>query len=198
MSFSWLFLGGVVSTRARFRFTNQGQCAVNSVRRSRILQRTANYLLTVCPTPGGKRKVQRINYILKRRATRYVAAVEEEWLYPERCVYSTDWKSLEDDWFLLPNLWKIPFTTGIFGSSMRGRVWGFDEYGRQPGSRFYEDKVLREKEWVTKRTCEKGMGQEESGKVCRARLRSLSWRRPVSRQDDGRVPSRRRTCLLML
>src|SRR6516162_3990804 len=57
MSFSWLFLGEVVSTRARLRFTNRGQHAVNSVRRSSLLQRTANYLLTVCLTPGGKRKV---------------------------------------------------------------------------------------------------------------------------------------------
>src|SRR6516165_3321152 len=55
MSFSWLFLGEVVSTRARLRFTNRGQHAVNSVRRSSLLQRTANYLLTVCLTPGGKR-----------------------------------------------------------------------------------------------------------------------------------------------
>jgi len=53
MSFSRLFLGGLVSTRARLRFTNRRQCAVNSVCRSRNLQRTANYLLTVCLTPGG-------------------------------------------------------------------------------------------------------------------------------------------------
>src|ERR671924_791157 len=54
MSFSWLFLGGLVSTRARFRFTNRGQHAVHSLCRSSIFQRTANYLLTVCLTPGGK------------------------------------------------------------------------------------------------------------------------------------------------
>jgi hypothetical protein len=54
MSFSWLFLGGLVSTRARFRFTNREQHAVNWLCRSSIFQRTANYLLTVCLTPGGK------------------------------------------------------------------------------------------------------------------------------------------------
>jgi hypothetical protein len=31
-------------------------------------------------------EVLRINYILKRRATRYIAAAEEEWLYPEKRV----------------------------------------------------------------------------------------------------------------
>jgi hypothetical protein len=56
MSFSWLFLGGVVSTRARLRFTSRGQCAVNSLRWSRLFQRTAKYLLTGCPTPAGKRR----------------------------------------------------------------------------------------------------------------------------------------------
>ena len=55
MSCSWLFLGGLVSTTARLRFTNRGQHAVNSVLRSSVLQCTANYLLTVCLTPGGKR-----------------------------------------------------------------------------------------------------------------------------------------------
>src|SRR5215469_17817292 len=57
MSFSRLFLGEVVSTRARLRFTNRGQHAVNSVCRSSILQRAANYLLTVCLTSGGKRSM---------------------------------------------------------------------------------------------------------------------------------------------
>jgi hypothetical protein len=46
--------------------------------------------------------VLRTNYILKRRATRYVAAAEEEWLYPERRVSTTDWPQLDDDWFLFP------------------------------------------------------------------------------------------------
>src|SRR5512141_2904356 len=55
MSFSWLFLGGMLSSRARLCFTNRGQHAVNSLRQSSIFQRTANYLLTVCLTPGGKR-----------------------------------------------------------------------------------------------------------------------------------------------
>ena len=45
----------MLSSRARLRFTNREQCAVNSVHRSSLLQRTANYLLTVCLTPGGKR-----------------------------------------------------------------------------------------------------------------------------------------------
>jgi hypothetical protein len=41
--------------QARIRFTNQGQFAVNSVRWSSLLQRTANRLLTGCLTRGDKR-----------------------------------------------------------------------------------------------------------------------------------------------
>src|SRR6266496_4545336 len=59
MSFGWLFLGGMLSSRARLRFTNRGQHAVNSFCRSSIFRRTANYLLTVCLTPGGKRSIHR-------------------------------------------------------------------------------------------------------------------------------------------
>ena len=54
MSFSWLFLGGLVSTRARLRFTNRGQCAVNSVCRSSILQRTAKLSLNCLSHPRGQ------------------------------------------------------------------------------------------------------------------------------------------------
>jgi len=44
---------------SRLRFTNRGQCAVNSSYRSSIFHRTANYLLTDCLTPRGKRSPTR-------------------------------------------------------------------------------------------------------------------------------------------
>ena len=47
MSFSWLFLGGLVSTRARLGFTNREQHALTPFCWSSIFQRTANSLLTV-------------------------------------------------------------------------------------------------------------------------------------------------------
>jgi len=78
-------------------------------------------------------EVLRINYILKKRATRYVAAVDREWLYPERHVSTTEWRALDDDWFLLPHLWKVGFTTGIFaGGAKGGATFAADEYGRHP------------------------------------------------------------------
>jgi hypothetical protein len=47
-------------------------------------------------------EVLRINYILKKRASRYIAAAEEEWLYPEPRASTTDWPKLDNDWFLAP------------------------------------------------------------------------------------------------
>ena len=70
MSFSWLFLGEVVSIRARLRFTNRGQHAINSVRRSSLVQRTANYLLTVCLTLGGKRRLTSFRRLATRELCR--------------------------------------------------------------------------------------------------------------------------------
>ena len=61
----------MLSSRARLRFTNREHHAVNSIRRSSILQPTANYLLTVCLTPGGKRTL-----VLNSRAgTEHICAL---------------------------------------------------------------------------------------------------------------------------
>jgi hypothetical protein len=94
-------------------------------------------------------EVLRINYILKRRATRYIAAAKEEWLYPERRASTTDWGKLDDDWFLLPNLWRIGFTTGIYAGGGNAPPFAMDEYGRRPWQRNYENPRQREKEWQT-------------------------------------------------
>jgi hypothetical protein len=93
-------------------------------------------------------EVLRINYILKKRATRYVAAVDREWLHPERRVSTTEWGTLDDDWFLLPHLWKVGFTTGIFaGGNKGGATFAADEYGRHPWQRRFQDKRQHDVEW---------------------------------------------------
>jgi Protein of unknown function (DUF4238) len=64
-------------------------------------------------------EVTKINFILKKRATRYIAAAEEVGLYPERRLSKTHWSKLDDDWFLLPNLYKVPFSSGNRGWGIR-------------------------------------------------------------------------------
>jgi hypothetical protein len=92
-------------------------------------------------------EVLRINLILKKHATRYVAAAEDEWLYPERQATTTDWSKLDDDWFLLPHPYKVDFSGGIVAGFRDGSSWAADEYGRRPGDPGYENKKQRQKEW---------------------------------------------------
>lgn len=90
-------------------------------------------------------EVVRINRILKGRATRYVAAADKQWLYPER-VSSVKWAELDDDWFLLPNLNKVDFTTSLtYG--VGPFVQAQDEYGRSPSDPRFRDKARRDIEW---------------------------------------------------
>ena len=106
-------------------------------------------------------EVIRINLILKRWAKRYVASANQEFLYPERRIEDIHWTRLDHDWFLLPNLWKVGFTTGIMVGYEKGRSWAMDEYGRTPANVRYEDAVRRnfererneksKKEWAKRR-----------------------------------------------
>jgi hypothetical protein len=94
----------------------------------RAYQPTMRYLLDI---QFGREleqdEVLRINFILKKLATRYIAAVEEEWLYPERRASTTEWPKLDNDWFLFPHLYKVPFTTGIVVGYKNGSRWAQDE-----------------------------------------------------------------------
>jgi hypothetical protein len=109
-------------------------------------------------------EVLRINHILKKRATRYIAASEEEWLYPERQVSIKDWAKLDDDWFLLPNLYKIPFHSEIIVGRRDGSVWAADEYGRNPGNPKFKDEKQHAEDWITHQRAEKEWAIRRRGK----------------------------------
>lgn len=109
-------------------------------------------------------EVRRINYILKTRATRFIAAAEEDWLYPERQLSTTEWRNLDDDWFLLPHLWKVPFTTRISVGYSDGGVWAADEYGRHPSNPNFEDKRMRERDHVMFDRAKKAWAKMRVGK----------------------------------
>jgi hypothetical protein len=117
-------------------------------------------------------EVIRINYILKKRATRYIAAAEEEWLYPEDNASTTDWEKLDEDWFLLPHLWKIPFTAEIVAGYDDGSVWATDEYGRRPGNPGFKENKQHERDWVTAQLAKQEWARKRLGK-------------PVAHIDDG-------------
>lgn len=120
-------------------------------------------------------EVLRINYILKRRAVRYIAAAREEWLYPERYVSTTEWPKLDDDWFLLPHVWKVPFTREIIVGHGDGTASAWDEHGRRPWQQDYKDERQREREWQTFEAAKREWAKKRIGKS-RARTDDLVGR----------------------
>jgi hypothetical protein len=108
-------------------------------------------------------EVLRINSIMKRRATRYLAAAEEEWLYPEKSVSVQNWPNLDDDWFLSPNLWKITFTTGVVAGFSGGAKFAADEYGYRPGDPRYDDQERRDREWNLREKARRAWARKRSG-----------------------------------
>jgi hypothetical protein len=131
----------------------------------RAYQPTMTYLLDI---QFGREleqdEVLRINFILKKRATRYIAAAEGEWLYPERRASTTDWSKLDNDWFLFPHLYKVPFKTGTMAGYKNGSRWAQDEYGRRPNNPKYNDEKLRDKEWETHLRAQKEWAKKRSGR----------------------------------
>ena len=120
--------------------------------------------------------VLRINLILKKRTARYVAAAEEEWLYPERRI-SAGWARLDDDWFLFPNLWKVPFATKMIVGWNNRPPWVFDAHGRTPAHRQYGDSLQHDRDWNTRFDAQREWAKRRAG-------RSLAHVDNHSREDE--------------
>jgi hypothetical protein len=94
-------------------------------------------------------EVSEINYVIKKRARRYIAASEEAWLYPEDSVPSQYWDRLGGGYLFMPDPRSVSFSTEIiFGNENDKRYDFFDEYGRKPWQLDYNDKQRQEEEWV--------------------------------------------------
>jgi hypothetical protein len=84
-------------------------------------------------------EVLQINYITKRRAHRYIAAAEREWLYPERHVSTDHWKKLGGGYLLMPEPRLIVMGGEVMIRYTSGHVDAFSEYGHKPWQRGYKD-----------------------------------------------------------
>lgn len=94
-------------------------------------------------------EVQQINFIIKSRALRFVAAAEECWLYPELTVSKQDWADFGDGYLLMPDPRGLALGgTMIIGYS-KGGAEHFDEYGRRPWEPGFESKAQQETERKT-------------------------------------------------
>ena len=109
-------------------------------------------------------EVARINYILKKHATKHIAAGREADLYPEKALGKVEWSKLDDDWFLLPNVWKVHFTTGIMMGTADGRHLAIDEYGHNPRHPDFQDEKRRAKEHETFEVSKREWAKRRLGK----------------------------------
>ncbi len=117
-----------------------------------------------------EQEVRAVNFILKRRARRFIAAPEKEWLYPERNLPTTMWNKLGDQFFLMPDPRKLTFFTETFVGYKDGGAWGMDEYGRRPRKNDATVEQLREKEWKTFHKHQK-LWESKFGELSREELR---------------------------
>jgi hypothetical protein len=85
-------------------------------------------------------EVLHINYITKRRAFRYIAAAEREWLYPEKRVSTDHWKKLGDGLLLMPEPRLIVMGGEMMVKYSSGHVQAYSEYGHKPWQKGYKDK----------------------------------------------------------
>lgn len=93
-------------------------------------------------------EVLAINHVLKTHATRYVAATNEEWLYPERQLKEKFWPRLGGPYFLRPDPRKVSFSTAIFSGGGKGPSLGTNEYGHYDIDNPRAE-ALRKVEWNT-------------------------------------------------
>jgi hypothetical protein len=126
-------------------------------------------------------EVNEINFIIKRRAYRYIAAAKQEWLYPEKKIPTQYWDKLGGGYLLMPDPRSLNFSGEIIIGYKDNRSDAFDPYGRRPWHKDYGDKKQENREWDTFHAF-----QGEFARLYGPRRRGLSFDfgRLSSAQDD--------------
>lgn len=90
-------------------------------------------------------EVIELNFITKRRAFRYLAAAQIDWLYPERNLQSDHWRKFGDGYLLMPDPRHVHMGGEMF---FGGDGWaeGFGPYGHRPNQPGYADQARERRE----------------------------------------------------
>jgi hypothetical protein len=91
-------------------------------------------------------EVRQINYIIKKRALKWIAAAEEEWLFPERKLASTHWNKFGNGYLLMPEPRAIHMGGEIVVGFKGGHSEAYNEYGHRPWQKGYKDDARFERE----------------------------------------------------
>lgn len=91
-------------------------------------------------------EVLMVNSIIKRRAYRYIAAAQKEWLYPEKYVSTDHWKKLGEGYLLMPEP-RLEYMGGeVFIGYGKGKSDAFGVYGHKPWQKGYKDEEREKRE----------------------------------------------------
>jgi hypothetical protein len=84
-------------------------------------------------------EVLQINYITKRRAYRYIAAADKEWLFPEKHVSTDHWQNLGGGWLLMPEPRLLHMGGDIYVGYEDGSSDAWSPYGHKPWQKGFKD-----------------------------------------------------------
>jgi len=96
-----------------------------------------------------EQEVREINFIIKSRSFRYIAAGKEEWLYPEKDISKSDWHDYGKGYLLMPDPRGVNYTGEILIGHKNGTATGFDAYGRRPWQQEYNKEDGKHDEFET-------------------------------------------------
>lgn len=85
-----------------------------------------------------EQEVREVNFIIKSRALRYIAAAKEEWLYPEKYISKSQWNTFGHGYLIMPDPRPIHLGGEILIGYRDGRSAAFDAYGRRPWQAGYD------------------------------------------------------------
>lgn len=94
-------------------------------------------------------EVNEVNFVIKARAHRYIAAANKDWLYPERKIPIRSWNKLGKGYLFMPDPRSVSFSSEIAIGYKDNRADWFDAYGRKPWQPGYNDKDQHDEEWET-------------------------------------------------
>lgn len=95
-------------------------------------------------------EVRQINFIIKSRAYKHIAAAQEDWLYPERHVSKSNWYDYGHGYLCMPDPRGVEYGGQILIGHNDGTASAFDEYGRRPWQEGFKDfKSGVDEEWDT-------------------------------------------------
>lgn len=96
-----------------------------------------------------EQEVREINFIIKMRAYKHIAAGKEEWLYPEEFISKSNWNTYGHGYLLMPDPRAVHAGGETIIGYNDGSVEAFDAYGRRPWQPEYDKESKDSDEFIS-------------------------------------------------